>query len=327
MQSWSRQPHEGLLATEPEFIIKQVSDLPKKDPVDKTIITQVSKVDSNGEKQAFILFLSGPLVGKLHQLDEGETTLGRATEAKIAVNDNRISRKHLSIRVNSGVATITDLGSTNGTFVNGKRIQTHTLKDGDKIQISSSTIFKFAHQDNLENVFHQELYKMAVVDALTGVFNKRYFLDRLKEEFSHSKRIKQPLSLLMIDVDHFKNINDTHGHLAGDSVLSHLAGTVKQITRASDIFARYGGEEFAVLLRNSDEKGAIQMAERIRQTVEKSPAQFDSLSIPLTVSVGLATLCEGEEYDSPEAFLETADKFLYKSKEGGRNKTSSKSYG
>lgn len=293
---------------------------------DKTVITSVSKMDTNGEKGAFILFLSGPLVGKLHQLQDGETSLGRESGATIVINDNRISRKHLAIQVGATGTTITDLGSTNGTYVNGKRIQTHLLKDGDKVQISSSTIFKFAYQDNLENVFHQELYKMAVVDALTGIFNKRYFLDRLKEEFSHSKRNKQPLSLIMLDVDHFKNINDTHGHLAGDCVLTHLANTIKQITRASDIFARYGGEEFVVLLRGSDEPGAYQMAERIRLIVEKSPAHFDSLTIPLTVSLGAATLCEEEEYDSPEALLETADRFLYKSKQGGRNRSSSKKF-
>lgn len=300
-----------------------MSPVKEKDPGDQTAVTHVGKIETGGEKNAYILFLSGPLVGKLHPLEEGETVLGRGEEATIAINDNRISRKHVAIAVGKGGTMLTDLGSTNGTYVNGQKIQTHVLKDGDKIQISSSTIFKFAYQDNLENVFHKELYKMAVVDALTGIFNKRYFLDRLKEEFSHSKRVKQPLSLIMIDLDHFKNINDTHGHLAGDCVLTHLAKRVKEMVRASDVFARYGGEEFVVLLRHSDEEGAWQLSERMRQTVEKTPVPFEKKNIPFTISLGIATLNEANEFESPEAFLAAADKFLYQSKAAGRNKSSS----
>jgi len=302
-----------------------MSKKPKQDPAEQTIVTKVEKMPTEAEKKAYILFLSGPLVGKLQQLKEGETVLGRAQEADVAINDNRISRRHVSITVNRGESTLRDLGSTNGTFVNGKRIEAHILKDGDKIQISSSTIFKFAYQDNLENIFHKELYKMAVVDAVTGVFNKRYFLDRLKEEFSHAKRTKQPLSLIMMDVDHFKKINDTHGHLVGDFVLTHLAQTVKKMVRGEDVFARYGGEEFVAVLRGTDEKGAYQLAERIRKTIEKTPATFESLTLSLTISLGIASLSE-EEFGSPEAFIEAADQFLYKSKQAGRNRTNSKNF-
>lgn len=297
----------------------------KSDTVEKTIITSVGRIEPTGEKHAFILFLSGPLVGKLHELKEGETILGRAPEVDIAINDNRISRQHVAIQVQPGGTTLTDLGSTNGTFVNGRRVQNHLLKDGDKVQISSTTLFKFAYQDNLENIFHQELYKMAVLDAVTGVFNKRYFLDRLTEEFSHSKRAGLPLVLIMIDVDHFKKVNDTHGHLAGDCVLAHLAGAIKKMVRVSDILARYGGEEFALILRNTDEQGGSQMAERIRRNVEQNPAQFESASIPVTISLGVAALNEGE-YTSPELFLEAADQYLYQSKEAGRNRVTSKNY-
>lgn len=297
----------------------------KQEPKDQTVITQVQKMETGGEKSAYILFLSGPLVGKLQQLNEGKTVLGRAEDVGVLINDNRISRHHIAITLSQGEATLEDLGSTNGTFVNGRRVQTYVLKDGDKVQISSSTIFKFAHQDNLENIFHKELYKMAVLDAVTGIFNKRYFLDRLKEEFSHAKRNKNALSLLMMDVDHFKKINDTHGHMAGDFCLAHLAQTVKKMVRTEDILARYGGEEFAAILRGTDEKGAYQMAERIRKAVEKSSATFESLTIPITVSIGIASLGQ-EEYAGPEVFIETADQYLYQSKQSGRNKTSSKNY-
>lgn len=297
-----------------------------KEPItDQTIITKIEKVESPGEKNAYILFLSGPLVGKLHQLNEGETILGRAPDSNIAVDDNRISRHHIAIALGRGETVLRDLGSTNGTFVNGKRIHSHTLKDGDKIQLSSSTIFKFAYQDKLENVFHKELYKMAVIDAVTGVFNKRYFLDRLKEEFSHAKRAGLSLSLIMLDIDHFKEVNDTHGHLAGDFALAHLAALIKPMVRAEDIFARYGGEEFAIILRGAASEGALQLAERIRSTIEKSPVSFETIRIPVTISLGVATLSR-EEAKTPEEFIAAADRYLYESKQGGRNRTSSKNH-
>ncbi|MBI4125167.1 MAG: diguanylate cyclase [Deltaproteobacteria bacterium] len=297
----------------------------KKELAEKTVITEVGRVKEVGEKNAYILFLSGPLVGKLLELKAGETILGRSPDAAISVNDSRVSRQHISLTVSKAGTTLTDLGSTNGTFVNGGRVQTHLLQDGDKVQISSSTIFKFAYQDNLENIFHKELYKMAVIDAVTGVFNKRYFSDRLKEEFAHSKRARVPLALIMMDLDHFKKVNDTHGHLAGDFALAHIAKTVQKMVRASDVFARYGGEEFIILLRNTDEKGASQLAERIRLAVEQSPATFESHTIPVTVSLGVASLGE-ENYGSPEVFIEAADQYLYQSKQGGRNRVISGHY-
>lgn len=297
----------------------------KSETAEKTVVTQVGKIEEPGEKNAYILFLSGPLVGKLHALQGGETIIGRSPDVDIFINDARISREHLSIVVNPQGTELTDLGSTNGTFVNGQRLKTHLLKDGDKVQISSSTIFKFAYQDNLENIFHKELYKMAVIDAVTGIFNKRYFMDRLKEEFSHAKRMNHPLVLMMMDVDHFKKINDTHGHLAGDFALAHLARIVYKMVRASDVFARYGGEEFVLLLRSGEEGGALQLAERIRQTVANTPAQFESHQIPLTVSLGVATLREND-FDTIEVFIEAADQYLYQSKQSGRNRVSAKNY-
>ncbi|MBI5300205.1 MAG: GGDEF domain-containing protein [Deltaproteobacteria bacterium] len=292
-------------------------------PTDQTVVTQLEKIESSGEKHAYILFLSGPLVGKLHQLNDGETILGRAQDSTIAVEDNRISRHHISITLQHGETSLKDLGSTNGTFVNGKRIQSTILKDGDKIQLSSTTVFKFAYQDKQENIFHKELYKMAVIDTVTGIFNKRYLLDRLKEEFSHSKRANLALSLIMMDIDHFKKINDTHGHLAGDFALAHLAATIKPMLRQEDIFARYGGEEFVIILRGAEAEGALQLAERIRTSVEKSAVQFEALIIPMTISLGIATLGNAD-FKTPEEFIAGADHYLYESKEGGRNRTSCK---
>ena len=295
----------------------------KKEITEQTVVTSVEKLQTGGgEKHAYILFLSGPLVGKLHHLEDGTTTFGRTQESDIQINDTRISRQHMSIDVDGETIILKDLGSTNGTYVNGKRVQNISLKDGDKIQISSATIIKFAYQDKLENIFHKELYRMAVVDPVTNVYNKRYFLERLNEEFSHARRRQIPLSLMMIDADHFKNVNDTFGHLAGDFALAHLADIVRNRIRNEDLLARYGGEEFVVILRNTDEKGAYQLAERIRIEAEKNPLLFEDNTIPLTLSIGVATLTDNN-FETPEKYIQAADQQMYLSKESGRNKTSS----
>lgn len=296
------------------------------DRIDKTLISSIDKIET-GKKKAIILFLSGPLLGKVHMLEQGLTTMGRSPNSDIMINDSRISRHHLQIIVKGEEVVIEDLGSTNGTFVNGKRIKTpQTLHDGDKIQISSSTVFKFALQDKTENIFQEELYKMAVVDPVTGAYNKRFFLDRLEEEFSHSKRAKIPLSLLMIDLDFFKKVNDAHGHLAGDFVLFQLVKIFKTMIRMEDILARYGGEEFSIILRNTSEEGAYFLAERIRSAVASQPLKFEDNDIPVTISIGIAVLDERHDFNTIKEFIEMADKNLYHSKEHGRNKTTSPSH-
>lgn len=292
---------------------------------DRTVVTSIEKVEPSDQKRAYILFLAGPLVGKLHLLEEGKTIIGRSPDVTIPVNDNRVSRRHLCISVQGDVATIEDLGSTNGTFVNGKRVTTHVLADGDKIQVSSATIFKFALQDQTENIFHKELYKMAVVDPVTGVYNKRYFQERIKEELSLARRSKGGLALIMIDIDHFKNVNDTHGHLAGDMILHQVAALLRGDIRQEDLLARYGGEEFAVIVRGGTEEQTVQLAERMRKTVESAPITFEEKNIPVTISLGVAALEEGHDYTDPNALIQAADECLYHSKQHGRNKTTSTS--
>lgn len=289
---------------------------------DETVITPIPQLDKDKkEKHAYIVFLSGPLVGKIHLLEEGAIKLGRATEADIPINDLGISRHHLQIENQKGVVRIKDLGSTNGTYLNGLRVQEAELCDGDKIQISSSTIIKFAYQDKVENIFHTELYRMAVVDALTGAYNKRYFEERLREEFTYCLRNNVPLSLLMLDIDYFKEVNDTHGHQAGDFILGHIAALTKSLIRSEDILARYGGEEFAVILKATDPKGGITIAERIRRIIDESIFEFEGKKIHLTVSLGIATL-SFKNFGDYEALVKAADQFLYQSKFNGRNRVS-----
>lgn len=286
-----------------------------------TIVTSIEKVGkSEGQKSAYILFLTGTLVGKLHMLADGVTTIGRSRGCTLVLDDTRISRRHTEIRLEHGNAVLHDLGSTNGTFVNGERCETRVLQDGDKIQISSATIFKFALQDRTENIFHKELYKMAVIDAVTNIYNKRYFLERFHEELSHAKRTQKPIALLMIDIDHFKAVNDTHGHLAGDMVLHQVAQRLQHEVRTEDLLARYGGEEMAVLLRGADEPSALQLAERMRQTMAATPIPYEKNQIPVTISIGVAALGPTAAYNTVEEFIRAADECLYVSKSSGRNR-------
>lgn len=288
---------------------------------DRTVVTSIQKVDTPEGKRAYILFLAGPLVGKLHLLEEGETTIGRSADATIAINDNRISRRHVAIQVAGEAVTMRDLGSTNGTFVNGQRVAECRLTDGDKVQISSSTIFKFALQDRTENIFHKELYKMAVLDPVTNIYNKRFFLERLAEELSHARRARHPLGLLMIDIDHFKQVNDQYGHLAGDMVLHQVAALLKAMVRQEDLLARYGGEEFSIILRGASEAKALLLAERMREAVANATITFEANPVPVTISIGVAAQDEGQDYATGKAFIQHADECLYYSKQHGRNRT------
>lgn len=293
-----------------------------KDAADRTVITAVHKISPDADaKRAYILFLTGPLVGKIHLLEDGTTSLGRSNDVDIVINDTRISRHHVTLHTSGDKVQIEDLGSTNGTYVNGHRIKGLTeMHDGDKIQLSSNTIFKFAWQDKTENIFHKELYKMAVLDPTTALYNKRYFMERFLEEFSLARRNKTPLSVLLMDIDFFKKVNDTFGHLAGDLVLQQVGQLLKQMTRHEDVVARYGGEEFIVMLRSSDEESAYQTAERIRKQVEKFSFEFEGKKIPVTISIGLCTLDHEAADVTTEVMVKTADERLYVSKQGGRNR-------
>jgi two-component system, cell cycle response regulator len=280
------------------------------------------------EKQSpSFLVVSGPMsAGKMFTL-KGEMIIGRTTQAEIYLDDEGVSRKHARVVVTpEGAVEVHDLGSTNGTFHKGERIDCHVLRDGDTIQIGSTTILKFSYRDALEEALQKNLYDSATRDGLTKMYNKKYFSDTFKKEFAYALRQRVPLSLVMFDVDHFKNINDTYGHLAGDYVLARLAGKVSECLRAEDTLARYGGEEFALALREASEKQAFACAERIRRTIELSEFVFNDVPMAVTMSFGVATFT-GAEFQNPEDLIAAADAFLYKAKRGGRNRVEARMLG
>jgi diguanylate cyclase (GGDEF)-like protein len=212
---------------------------------------------------------------------------------------------------------VEDLGSTNGSYVNDSPVTRGPLRDSDFLKIGAA-IFKFLIGANVEVSYHEEIYKMTIVDALTGTHNKRYFLEFLDREMARCARYGRPLSLVMFDIDHFKKINDQHGHLTGDYVLKEIARRLATRIRREELLARYGGEEFAAVLPETSKEGAMEFGEQIRQLVAKEPFEFEGDTLPVTISVGVSTL-DGENLDA-QSFIKVADENLYKAKRGGRNR-------
>jgi len=285
---------------------------------DETVVTSIKQLEGINEKEPALDILGGPAMGQQIILGEGETVWGRSKDADIMVEDDSISRYHFKIKVKEKICTIEDLKSTNGTFVNGDRIKQYVLQPNDKIQISSVTVLRFAYVDPIDTDVHKRIYEMALFDPVTQAHTKRYFLDRIQHEFSHYGRRSQPLSLIMYDLDHFKKVNDTYGHPAGDFILQKVSEATRGLVRKEDLFARYGGEEFTILMRDTNEKDAHNLAERVRKIIEEAKFTFEDQHIPITISVGVACFNK-DNFSSPEDLVKAADKGLYHSKNSGRN--------
>jgi two-component system cell cycle response regulator len=303
----------------------------KEDP-GKTVIRNTASVnEASVKREACLIVIAGGTVGMMHKLPaSGEIFIGRTADTGIQIDDEGVSRKHARISVTTDHRIVlNDLGSTNGTYINGTRIIEQVLLDGDKIQIGPDVILKFQYQDALDEDFQRRLFESAVKDGLTGIYNKKYFLDRIETDVAYAKRHKTPLALIIFDIDHFKKINDTFGHAAGDYVLKELSALVKRTIRGEDVFARFGGEEFVLLMRDVDEAKASMLAERLRRLVEQAGFEFDGKRIPCTVSLGVCAM--GANEDTPiqgsADLVNRADQYLYKAKRAGRNRVMSSSNG
>jgi two-component system, cell cycle response regulator len=290
---------------------------------EETGTTDIESVRRNGgkERRASLTILTGGAAGQLFKCNKTTVTLGRSPQADLRLEDDGISRHHARIRSETGRSWVEDLASRNGTFVNGERIEGDVeLKDGDKIQVGRGTVLRVGFQDALDESFHENLLSSALRDGLTKLFNKRYLMDRLDSELKFAQRHETSLSLLIIDLDHFKKINDTHGHLAGDAVLVHLAQVLTRAVRNEDVVARFGGEEFAIILRAIGLEPASQMAERLRRNIESAAVKHGGDELKATVSIGVAGF-PSTAAKTPEQLVEAADQALYRAKHDGRNCT------
>jgi diguanylate cyclase (GGDEF)-like protein len=276
-----------------------------------------------GEKSEGVLtVLRGENPGALYTIDGLEAVIGRSPDVAVVIPDDSLSRRHACIRRIGVAFAIEDLGSTNGTFVDGKRVQRlRALEDGCRIFLGSHTVLLFRLHDLVELEAARQTQAMTVRDALTGTFNRRYLQERLRSEVAFAHRHRTPLSLLLLDIDHFKQINDTHGHAAGDVALRVLADALTALTRAEDVLARYGGEEFALLARGIDRDGTLALAERVRSAIAAEHVPTASGPITFTVSIGIAHDGGGSDISAPSMF-DAADRALYAAKDAGRNSVS-----
>jgi diguanylate cyclase (GGDEF)-like protein len=265
------------------------------------------------------IYPSGAAMGTRHLLDKADLVLGRDEGCDIVVQDQSVSRRHTRFELGDDGFYAMDLGSTNGTFVNDKPAEGTLLSDGDYVR-TANCLFRFLAGGNVEADYHDELYRLAIIDALTGLYNKRYLLDYLDRELARSRRHGRPLALIMFDIDHFKHINDRYGHLAGDLTLRDLANCLKQEIRRDELLARYGGEEFAAVLTETSLEQAAEFAERLRQVVAESAFIHDGHRVPVTVSLGVVS-DQGSEAITPKELIRIADERLYCAKREGRNRS------
>jgi diguanylate cyclase (GGDEF)-like protein len=287
---------------------------------DETRVTKISTlkdVRSERSSECCLVQIHGPELGKKYLIDS-ELTIGRDQGNHIWVDLDNVSRRHARVLGKNGRMFLEDLGSTNGTYLNDQEVlQPSPLRSGDLIKVGGS-IFKFLDGDNIETQYHETIYTLTIADGLTGVNNKRYFLEYLEKEMGRSSRYQRSLTLMMFDIDHFKQINDVHGHLAGDYVLRELAQSIKRLVRREQCFARYGGEEFALVMPEDGPEKARVFAEKIRRLIEEKDFVYDENEIPVTISIGVAEMTP--DMTEPAHFIKVADANLYKAKKSGRNR-------
>jgi diguanylate cyclase (GGDEF)-like protein len=279
--------------------------------------------------RAMLTVVTGPSTGKAFAVEPGasQTIIGRGRDVEVRIDDSGASREHARIVPTAeGGYAIEDMDSTNGTFVDGRKVKRAELRSGDRIHIGPNVIIGFAIVDAQAEKVVQQLYESSVRDPLTRIFNRRYLVERLASETAYARRHGTKLSLILFDLDHFKRVNDTHGHLVGDEVLREVSALVQRMVRAEDVFARFGGEEFVLLVRGIEHVNVGRFAERVRLAVERLEIASEAVVVKVTISLGFSSLAELPEAEREQAnvgqggMLGLADERLYKAKTAGRNR-------
>jgi two-component system cell cycle response regulator len=286
------------------------------------IPTVTSPADTPGTPCLVVYY--GTHIGRRYLLDQPDVVVGRSDGAAIQVDEDSVSREHARLTVRGRDCLITDLASTNGTWVNDTRVETVELSDGAMVRIGH-TVFKYLTGTNIEAKYHEAIYRLTTTDGLTGAVNKLSFLDALERELIRARHDAVTLSLALFDIDLFKHVNDTWGHLAGDHVLRELSRLVAGQIRPVDTFARYGGEEFALILPGVDREGARTVCERIRGLTSECAFVYDQQTLPITISFGIVAVdfrdtATGLAAPSPSTVIARADERLYEAKQSGRNR-------
>lgn len=271
----------------------------------------------SGARDACLVVIYGEDLGRRIPLGSEPVVIGRSSRCELHLDQESISRNHCRIASDGRSFTVRDLGSTNGTYVNDEQVESVELRDGDQLKVGR-TILKFIVGGNVEGQYHEEIYRLMTMDGLTQVHNKRFFDEMLDREFSRARRYGGTFGLLLFDIDHFKQINDTFGHLAGDAVLRQLGTLVRSQVRRDDVVARVGGEEFGVITPEVGVHGCRELARKLNRLVDDSTFEFDGARIDVTISCGVT---EWEKsMQSTQALMQAADERLYEAKRTGRNR-------
>jgi diguanylate cyclase (GGDEF)-like protein len=284
--------------------------------------THIVDAEPRAMRRKGVFTVSGGLdAGRVLALPrEDIVSLGRASECTYPFEDVSLSREHAQIMCIGAEYVLKDAGSTNGSFLNEVRVaRAMPLRNGDRLRLGSTLTLRFALVDDQEEEALVGIYEAAVRDGLTGVFNRKHLEERLAVDLDLAKRLGTPLSVILLDVDHFKYVNDTHGHLAGDAVLKNVATLAGQGIRQEDTIGRYGGEEFVVVCRGAAVADAVALAERLRWAIWNALTPFEGHAIRVTVSAGVASLACAVE-PTRAGLLGLADTRLYKAKQAGRNR-------
>jgi len=276
-----------------------------------------------GQASIYLIMVSGGIPGTMFHLREQTTSFGRAAECTHQIHDITVSRFHAVITIDSdGEVIVRDEGSTNGTFVDGVRLpdcKPVRLQDGDRIQLGTKVILKLVRLEPHDEEFQREMFERTVRDALTGVYNRAYFLNQIRALLDRNGVLGLGLAVIMLDVDNFKRVNDLYGHLVGDMVLKEVAAVLRDSTRSEDLVARYGGEEFVIALPVTSLAPAVARAERIRMTLAKRRITCgeDELCVTASLGVSFERACP---LRNVQALIVTADRALYRAKAEGRNR-------
>jgi diguanylate cyclase (GGDEF)-like protein len=269
------------------------------------------------DQQAMLLVLSGARIGHRVVLGEQPLSIGRGSNCALILDADSVSRHHAVVEWSGGEHRLIDKGSTNGTFVNHHRVGERALHDGDQIQIGKA-LLKYLAGGNIEAMYHEEFQRLMHHDGLTGARTKASFEEAYRVALMMERAKPKPVSFIVFDIDHFKRVNDTHGHTAGDAVLQQLSAIVEAVLASRYLYGRLGGEEFGILLEGDGLGAACELAEQIRTRVANSKFTFEDVHIPITLSFGVAERPPGSS-EGAEDFFERTDQLLYAAKSAGRN--------
>lgn len=273
------------------------------------------------EREPVLIVVGGPHAGTTIPVRAVELVIGRDAACDVPLPASGLSRRHLRIkRQRDGAVAVMDLGSKNGVYVNGKPVGRAVLRHGDHVHLGRDTLMRFTLEDPAVTDACLRKHEEAIRDDLTGAYNRRHLEAVLAHEIAYATRHRSGLGLLLLDLDHFKRVNDRYGHRAGDTVLRRCADAMRGHLRAEDLFARFGGEEFAVVLRGADRAQALESAERLRRLLGSLRFRVDGEDVRVTVSIGAATL-DGDGPRDADALIDEADARLYQAKGAGRDRS------